>query len=160
MLERAGELIAPIADARQVAIRVENAGELAAELDTERVVQVLTNVMINAVESMPEGGAVTLSAERRRVDQPGDDHAEPGEYIAIAVRDEGRGVDGEHAELFRAPWQRPAARGLSLYVCQGIAREHGGWIDVAREPSRGSCFTLLIPALPRSPEGRPERGGS
>ncbi len=146
VLERARELVAPIAEARRVAIRVEPAGELATALDSERVLQVLTNVMMNAVDAMPGGGSLVLSAERRLVEQPGDDHAAPGEYVAVVVRDEGGGVDG--AEPFRPPWQRPGARGISLYVCQGIAREHGGWIELAREPDRGGRVTLFVPHQP------------
>jgi two-component system, NtrC family, sensor kinase len=182
VMARAGELIAPIADARRVSIEVDDAGELSADLDSERVLQVLTNAMFHALHVSPEGGALRLSAELRKVDEPADDHAEPGEYVAITLTDErpggaeklppapmsNAGKVGWGAG--RAPWQDPAASAaspdasLSLYVGQGIAREHGGWIEMAVEaaPARGARFTLHLPAsgTSRSEDRRASSSGS
>jgi signal transduction histidine kinase len=160
VFEQAATLIEPLAEDRGVQIRSEVPAHLVAHLDVAKTLQVLTNLMMNAVQAMPEGGTLTVGARAERVEEPPDDHAEPGDYVALYVRDEGLGILADDlAQIFRPFFTTKRAgkgTGLGLYVCHGIVREQGGWIEVESEPKKGSCFTLH---LPREEIGHEEANG-
>ncbi|HEX2717685.1 MAG TPA: PAS domain-containing sensor histidine kinase [Gemmatimonadaceae bacterium] len=114
--------------------------------DADRVVQVIANLLGNAVKFTERGGRVTV---RVRSDDG---------YASIAVEDTGAGIPAEEqARIFDRYWQsrRGAARrgaGLGLAIAKGIVEAHGGRIGVASEPGRGSTFTFEIPlAAPNRP---------
>ena len=107
--------------------------------DGDRIVQVITNLLGNAVKFTEKGGSVTVRVR----DDDGN--------VAIAVEDTGRGIPAEEqARIFDRYWQsrRGASRrgsGLGLAIAKGIVEAHGGRIAVASEPGRGSTFTFEIP---------------
>jgi signal transduction histidine kinase len=119
--------------------------------DRERLGEVLDNLLANAVKYSPAGGSVTLAVGR-----------DPRE-ITVRVSDQGIGIAPEHvARLFR-PFSRvhaPAAAdiqgtGLGLYICDRIARAHGGRLSLESRPGSGSSFTLALPAYGLEQQGRP-----
>jgi signal transduction histidine kinase len=107
----------------------------AVSCDPEKIKQVLLNLVKNAAEAMPEGGAITL-AQRR----------EPG-WAALDVTDTGKGVPPEHLEAIFTPFftTKKGGSGLGLSVCHKIIQDHGGRIEVRSEPQRGSTFSILLP---------------
>ncbi|MDZ7778328.1 MAG: ATP-binding protein [Gemmatimonadota bacterium] len=113
---------------------------LPARFDHDRVVQLLSNLLSNALKFTPTGGVVELCAE---------DHE--GEVV-LAVRDSGPGIKPEELphvfERFRNADEDPQrGLGLGLYICKSIAEAHGGSISVESTPGRGAEFRV---ALPRS----------
>jgi signal transduction histidine kinase len=142
-------LIEPIAEASGVRVNVGTVGDLAATLDVGKTLQVLTNLMMNAVQAMPEGGTLTLDARAVNVAEPKDDHAEPGAYVVLEVTDAGIGIAKDDLEHIFQPFfttkRQSRGTGLGLYVCQGIVREQLGWIEVTSEPGRGSRFSVFLP---------------
>ncbi len=155
VLDEATTLIEPIADKKSVGIEVElHDRELALPLDVNRTLQVLTNLMMNAVQAMPDGGPLVLRTETQAVEAPGNDHSEPGDYVAIRVIDRGTGIPEAERERIFQPFftTKDVGRGtgLGLYVCQGIVREQGGWIEVDSEPGEGSTFTVWLPLQPEA----------
>jgi PAS domain S-box-containing protein len=115
---------------------------LVVQADPQRVMQVLFNLVSNAVKFTPPGGLVAIEAK-----------AEGGEAL-LRVQDTGRGLSAEQvAKLFRpfsqvhAPGDvKEKGTGLGLFISQGIAQAHGGRIDVESEgPAMGSTFTLRLP---------------
>ena len=126
-----------------VAVTVALPGSLRANVDRERVNQVLFNLLSNAVKFTPAGGSVMLSIRQ------------DGDWVMVAVQDSGRGLSSEEVDrLFRpfAQVHRPdesteRGTGLGLYVSRGIAQAHGGELQVKSDGlGKGSTFVLKLPA--------------
>lgn len=149
VIAQATTLIEPIADSCGVEIVVQEAGELSAEIDVGKTLQVLTNLMMNGVQAMPEGGRLSIRAGSEHIEQPADDHAAAGLYISLQVADEGVGIAKEDLPHIFRPFfttkRKGLGTGLGLYVCHGIVREQGGWIEVASKQGQGSLFTVFLP---------------
>jgi signal transduction histidine kinase len=114
-------------------------GEIAA--DKERIEQVLTNLIINAIKYSPDGGDITIKTEDTKY------------ALKVSVQDKGIGIPEEmqpkvfdrffrvgrpHAESF-------SGMGLGLYISAGIIQRHGGTINVESKPGKGSTFYFIIP---------------
>ncbi len=113
--------------------------------DKAQVIQILINLLINAVEACDINGKIVLSA-RIHNNQNTDKH-----YAAISVANTGPGIAPEHLSKVFDPFFSTKSisrnRGLGLSICQNIAHRHGGWIEV-HCPSRETCFTLMLPLEP------------
>ena len=108
------------------------------QADRQRLQQVLSNVLGNAVRFTPHGGEIVLSAKRLT------------DRVRIAVRDTGPGVAPDDLpRLFERHWQAPrllrAGSGLGLFIAKGIVEAHGGEIGVDSEVGKGSEFWFTIP---------------
>jgi signal transduction histidine kinase len=110
--------------------------------DAGQLQQVLINLVVNALEATPDGGAVTVSVRAAEHD------ARSG--VAISVADTGSGIapelQGRIFETFFTTKPRGQGTGLGLAISRDIARAHGGDLGVDSEPGKGSTFTLWIPA--------------
>jgi len=111
------------------------------QADAELVRQCLWNLILNAIQAMPEGGELEV------VTEPG-----PG-VSRVRIRDTGVGIAPEHLEkIFNLYYStKPAGTGLGLPMAKKIAEEHGGSILVESAPGRGSTFTLELPTLDARP---------
>lgn len=147
VVEHSVSLLAPILDDRGIDVRVGGEKSWVAPIDEGKILQVLTNLMMNAIQAMPEGGSITLDVDREHVMDPKDRHAAEGVFVIISVADEGVGIPEERlASIFEAfSTSKDHGTGLGLSVCHGIVREHGGWIDVESEVGRGSRFKVYLP---------------
>jgi PAS domain S-box-containing protein len=109
------------------------------DADGARVVQVLGNLMRNALKFTPRGGRVTIGVQQ-------DDGA-----VQFSVSDTGRGIGADaQPRVFDRYWQAPGAvttrgAGLGLSIAKGIVEAHGGRIWIDSEPGRGSTFAFTIP---------------
>jgi len=107
--------------------------------DRQRIVQVVNNLLANAGRHSPETAPIRISAER------------DGVHVAIAVSDEGRGIEPELlGKLFRkyARTEKDTgmAGGLGLSICKGLVEAHGGRIRAESAGlGQGTCFTFTIP---------------
>ena len=122
---------------------------MVAEVDVGQIQQALTNLVVNAVQAMPNGGKVDIALGRKCATPP---EPEPGGekmYYSIEVRDEGVGIPEEHVQHLFEPFfttkEVGEGTGLGLSIAYGIVQEHGGWIDVTSRPGEGSCFTVFLP---------------
>lgn len=117
--------------------------------DAGKLMQVVTNLVLNAAQAMPKGGAVTVRIEKRRVAPPPVTGLPDDEYVCIDVQDVGTGIrsaDLSHVfETFFTTKKQGEGTGLGLAVSYRIAREHDGWIGVVTEEGRGSTFTVYLP---------------
>jgi signal transduction histidine kinase/ActR/RegA family two-component response regulator len=119
------------------------------DIDSGQINQVLNNLLINAVQAMPEGGTVHVCG--RNTDAvPG--KQEPGDFVAIEVRDEGPGIPREHLSRIFDPYFSTKAdgSGLGLATAYSIVSRHGGLLTVDSEPGHGSTFTVYLPATRES----------
>jgi PAS domain S-box-containing protein len=135
-----------------MSLRVETTAALTASADPRRVMQVLDNLLTNAVKYGRPGGSITVGAEAR----DGMAH--------VWVAGEGRGIPGEHLPHLFQPFSRvasdagPPGSGLGLYICAGIVKNHGGQIwCVSDGPGTGATFhfTLPLAATPAPPPSAP-----
>jgi len=140
-----------LAEKRRVAFVVEpTSAPACAQVDASQIQQVLTNVVVNAIQSMPKGGTVTISLQPSSAQSsPPDAGSTTGEHWEIAVKDAGDGIAPEvlpHVfEPFFTTKAVGEATGLGLSVAYGIVNEHGGFITVDSKPGNGSRFSIHLP---------------
>jgi len=129
-----------IAEDAGIALRSEVSSDLVVRADRERLRQVLANLIDNALKYTPRGGSVVISAARE------------GQMIAIAVQDTGSGVAADDLpriwdRLYRGRSQTDErGLGLGLSLVRAIVTAHGGTVNVASTPGRGSTFSVRLPA--------------
>ena len=144
-------LLAP--EARKRTAKLVLAGEPPPTLvlgDPSKLMQIFTNLAINAAQAMPNGGTVTLGVERKRVQPPVVERLPDAEYICIPVQDTGTGIrNGDLGHIFETFFTTKKAEGtgIGLAVSARIAREHDGWIGVVTQEGRGSTFTVHLPPI-------------
>jgi len=125
---------------RNVELHLEVADDrMAIEANYTELQQVLLNLALNAIQAMPEGGRLTLVAER------GDGDA--GGQVRIRVSDEGLGMDQATLDRLFSPFFTTKANGtgLGLVSCHRIIDSIGGQIKVNSALGEGTCFDLLLP---------------
>lgn len=140
IVRRTHATFAARADAVGIALRVEAApGLVPVHADAERVLQVLANLVANALKFTEAGGEVAVHAERA------------GREVEFSVADTGAGIPADHLpHLFDLYWHaRRAARsrgsGYGLAIARGIVAAHGGRVWVESEVGAGSTFRFTIP---------------
>jgi CheY-like chemotaxis protein len=131
--------------------------------DPVQVEQVLFNLTINSRDAMPRGGRITLATRNASRTEPlaGLHFAiPPGEYVVLAVRDTGIGMDAQTRNRLFEPFfttkETGKGTGLGLSTVYGIVKQSGGYIDVQSEVGEGAAFEIYLPrvAPPDAPIGR------
>ncbi|HLL54308.1 MAG TPA: ATP-binding protein, partial [Myxococcaceae bacterium] len=139
------EIVQPVADAKGTALRVELADGLPeVDADPDRVIQILMNLLTNALKFSPAGGTLTVSAEGR------------GNEVRLAVRDQGPGIVEEaQRHLFDRYWRADRADkrglGLGLFICKALVEAHGGQLQVESRLGEGSTFSFTLPTAGGEP---------
>ena len=105
--------------------------------DASQLQQVLVNLVVNAIQAMPDGGRLTIATRHRE------------SVAALSVADTGLGMSGEVRKRVFLPFFTTKdvneGTGLGLAVAHGIVSAHGGRISVESRPGQGSCFEVEIP---------------
>jgi len=145
--ERCLALLAVMAKKAQVTTMLEAAEPVRALIDEDRLQQVLTNLIVNAVQAMPSGGELRIATARARLASP-DAPGEPARpWIRVTVTDTGPGIPpDELAHLFEPFFttkQPGEGTGLGLAVVYGIVADHRGWITVDSS-ERGTTFSVFL----------------
>lgn len=102
--------------------------------------QVLINLLVNAIQAMPDGGSLILSTRDQE------------DSVAISIRDTGQGIPREHLERLFTPFfstKGNGGTGLGLSLSYTLVARYGGHISVASEPGTGACFTVTLWCEPR-----------
>jgi len=127
-------------------------------VDSNQIEQVFLNLFLNAIDSMPDGGALTVTASNAKESPPLLDRRKPAPgllsdfFIEIKVTDSGQGIPPDSCDRIFTPFYttKSDGTGLGLSIVYQIIREHGGRIDVQSEVGKGTEFTILLPALENS----------
>ncbi|MEL6821457.1 MAG: ATP-binding protein [Calditrichota bacterium] len=116
--------------------------------DGNQLEQILLNLLLNAIEAMPNGGELTVQAKRRRIKDKGKSDTSGAPKVIIDVSDTGVGIAAEHLEKIFNPFftTRPEGTGLGLSICNRLIEEHEGTLEVQSREGEGSRFTIVLPA--------------
>jgi signal transduction histidine kinase len=148
---REPQAIAPIVDETLAILRFEPAVKLRtvekrpfdrdarASVNPEKLLQVVLNLVRNALQATREGGVIRIGLERR------------GPAVVLEVEDDGVGIAAENGDRIWEPFfstKGDAGTGLGLGIVKRIVEEHGGRITVQSEPGKGARFTVEMPASP------------
>lgn len=148
LLERAVAAHRAHAQERGVSLTMDAAVDLpVVDVDTERMAQVLGNLISNALRYTPSGGTITLAAQRC------------GDEVCLRVQDTGSGIAPEDLPyIFDRFYRVDSAReqtgssGLGLAIAKGIVEAHGGHITADSTLGQGTTFTIMLPAAVTAPE--------
>lgn len=140
LVERALELIRRDKLPKDISIETNLSQDLPpVEIDEEKFMQVVFNLVLNALEAMPDGGTLTLSSslledERMRA-------------VKLTVEDTGVGIRKEHMKQLFKPFftTKKEGTGLGLAICRKIVGEHGGYIRVSSQSGKGTRFHVVLP---------------
>jgi two-component system NtrC family sensor kinase len=143
-------LLATLARKHNVTLHLdENPTEMPAWVDAGQIQQVLTNLVVNGIHSMPEVGQIDVAIDRQRIQPPADHGGPEGQFLRIDVRDQGVGIAADQRQHLFEPFYTTKdvgeGTGLGLSIAYGIVQEHGGWIGVESRPGEGSCFSVYLP---------------
>jgi signal transduction histidine kinase len=142
VIQETVEMFRPTAAEKEVQIEGYGGEDLVVHGDRERLLQVLSNLVGNAVKFTPEGGSVTVHVERS------------GSDGLFEVSDTGPGIqEEEQAHIWERFWQARRGRaaggvGLGLSIARGLVEAHGGHIWVERRSEGGARFRFTIPLTP------------
>lgn len=117
-------------------------------VDSVQIGQVIQNLIINAKQSMPDGGIITITAANCSVGQGDSLPLRPGDYIKIILEDTGVGINNEFIDRIFDPYfsTKKEGHGLGLSVVFSILKNHGGHIDVESGEGEGTRFIFYLPA--------------
>lgn len=145
LLREVADLYVFVAEERKITLQFEVPLRCEAEVDPDRMRQVLANLVDNALKYTPEGGTVTLLAA-------------PEDHLAVLrVRDTGMGVSAEEqpkiwTRLYRGDRSRSQrGLGLGLSLVKAVVEAHGGTVGVTGSPGEGSEFTVRLPVTGGAP---------
>jgi two-component system, NtrC family, sensor kinase len=150
LTKEAVELLRPLADKSGVRFEVaSNANDTRILADAAQIQQVVTNLVMNAIQSMPRGGVITLGLHFERAQPPPDAGGAEGNYLCLRVQDTGGGISADDLahifEPFFTTKDVGEGTGLGLAVSYGIVRDHGGFIGVQSKVGEGTVFTVFLP---------------
>ena len=153
-VESTRDLLSPLLDvAMRIRLRLDrNIPDVRS--DRPQLEQVITNLVLNARDAMPDGGLIAI--ETRSVEL-GDDRArtnpeaKPGRYVCVTVSDAGVGMDADTMARIFEPFfttKEPGQGvGLGLAMVHGAVKQSGGFITVDSVPTKGATFTIYLPQL-------------
>jgi light-regulated signal transduction histidine kinase (bacteriophytochrome) len=139
MVDEAMEVIRPLAEQKRIALRrAEIDPGIRVSADRDRILQVLSNLLGNAIKFTPSGGAVDVDLRPQSPE------------VVFAIRDTGPGIAADKLpHIFERGWHSPASEGggtgLGLYIAKSIVEAHGGKISVESRPGAGSTFSFTLP---------------
>jgi signal transduction histidine kinase len=136
VVSAASEIVSNVANRNNVVIDVELSPDLEVNLQRSRMERVFENLLLNAVEAMPEGGKISVAAQRRN-----------GE-ILVSVEDNGPGISPAVAQHLFEPFVshgKTKGIGLGLALSRQTVRDHGGDLSADPRPRRGACFLIRLP---------------
>ncbi|HEX8947986.1 MAG TPA: ATP-binding protein [Dissulfurispiraceae bacterium] len=136
------------------------AGDLwAVDIDEGQISQVVNNLVINAEQSMPEGGTIRVSCENAVLDADSTLPLLEGGYVRVSIEDNGIGIPREYLTKIFDPYftTKHQGNGLGLSVAHSIIKKHNGCITLESEPGKGTTFHVYLPASSKKAVKRQEQ---
>jgi signal transduction histidine kinase len=119
--------------------------------DPDQIQQVCLNLLMNAIQAMPEGGTLRISASRVTRRKEGLDLSPPAPYAMLEIVDTGHGIAPTNRAKIFEPFfttrDEGQGTGLGLAVSHGIVKDHDGWIEVDSPAGGGAVFRVFLPCV-------------
>jgi signal transduction histidine kinase len=137
ILEEILQLLKPQIEAEQIFVQKDFQSLPPITIDKKQIKQVILNLLLNAVQAMPQGGQLRLRS------QLSEDH----QWIQLSIQDSGMGIPPENMNKLFDPFfsTREGGIGLGLPIAHRIIDQHRGKIEVESRPGKGTLFTLWLP---------------
>ena len=153
------DLLSPLAEKQAVQLEFDPGGQSCeAEVDMGQIQQVVTNVIMNAIQASPPGATVRIAIAQTQLSSA--DSWEPRPGCAISISDQGSGIAENDLDQIFEPFYTTKdvgeGTGLGLSIAQRIVEEHGGSIEVESSAGAGATFRILLPARGESPIPNPD----
>ena len=162
LIEQTTQLLDGLAKAKNVEIKLAACSDSCfVEADAGQLQQVLTNLLVNAIQAMPKGGCIDVGLDRGdfRPRAVGTEGPRMGDFARIKVKDDGMGISKDHLHHIFDPFfttkQVGEGTGLGLSIAYGIIEDHGGWIDVQSVVGQGTCFSVFLPLIANTAQRTP-----
>jgi signal transduction histidine kinase len=117
-----------------------------------QTMQVLMNLIANAMEALPDGGKIRITTSTRHLDAPwfGYEDVPQGSYATLEVSDGGVGIEPEDIKKIFEPFYTSkkmgmSGTGLGMALVYTIVKDHQGYIDVTSNQGAGTTFTIFLP---------------
>ncbi len=125
----------------------------AADADKGQIGRVIQNLVINAVQAMPDGGMLRLAARNEVIAGVSHPGLEPGDYVQLTIADNGEGIAADNLTRIFDPYftTKQHGSGLGLAAVYSIVKKHRGFVDVESQLGHGTTFRIWLPALQRAP---------
>jgi len=128
---------------------------LMVDADGGQISQVIHNLVINAVQAMPEGGVIKVTCDDVVINDNEIAELKAGNYVKITIRDSGTGISNEDVGKIFDPYftTKQGGSGLGLSVVYSVMKKHGGHVSVESSPGSGTTFHLFLPSSTGSSSG-------
>ncbi|MCD6531579.1 response regulator, partial [bacterium] len=116
--------------------------------DENQISQVISNLLINATQAMPDGGVIKVVGRNVSLGPSNQYNLKPGDYVELVVADNGPGIPPEILPKIFDPYftTKEQGTGLGLAIVYSVVKKHKGHISVDSKPGRGTVFRILLPA--------------
>jgi len=123
------------------------------EIDKSQISQVISNLVINAIQAMPGGGKINISCRNKTITELDSVPLASGEYVEISITDHGSGISEENINKIFDPYftTKEQGNGLGLATCYSIMKNHNGYIKVESKLDVGSTFRIYLPSSENKP---------
>lgn len=151
LIKQVFQLLYPMASKQRVSffLNQEEGTEVIFSADFSQLQQVLVNLLMNAIQAMPDGGKVEVSLSNEMMSTSSHEERIKQKYLKIRIQDEGEGICEENLEHIFTPFFTTktigTGTGLGLSIAHGIVEEQGGWIDTESTVQNGASFTVYLP---------------
>ncbi|HGJ67335.1 TPA: PAS domain-containing sensor histidine kinase [bacterium] len=128
-------------------------------VDESQINQVISNIVINADQAMPQGGLIEIKAENIVIKEGTKSPLKPGYYVKISFKDYGIGIPKEYLSRIFDPYftTKQKGSGLGLAISYSIIKKHEGHIEVISQLGHGSTFLVFLPASPEQSTDKGEK---
>ncbi len=118
-------------------------------VDEGQINQVINNLVINAMQSMPNGGIINITVENIIIKEKEAISLEPGNYVKVSIKDHGIGIPDENINKIFDPFftTKINGTGLGLSITYSIIKKHNGYITVESKLGAGTTFHFYLPAI-------------
>ncbi len=129
------------------------------EIDKSQIGQVIQNLIINALQAMPNGGNILITGENVVISHDTILPLSPGKYVKISIKDTGIGISQEDLKNIFDPYftTKENGSGLGLAIVYSIIKKHHGHIEVFSQEGKGTEFVIYLPAVEKAPSLEKEK---